>query len=608
MAETTHCSKNHNQPDSPTNLFRALDRLIPNELLQNTTERFQARLLVLIVLLFFVLGLIAILVIIGLEKSVPIRRLVSIFLILAQPMALWAMVHFKSLAHAGWTSVLLTWCLAFYIDFNNLSTAGPMTPAWVVPIVFSSLLLNRQGFLYVTVACLLAMMSIFWANTQLLLPAPITDPTQWKPLRLIIIISLILIVSLCIYSLIKLTQIKETELHEEIQRRKKISEELAIAKEQAEASAKSKALFLATMSHELRTPLNGVLASAELLALEDLPEKTKSRVNDISSAGTLLLTLINDLLDLSKFETSGVELSPSPYSLSLQLHRIHSMMKPRIKPGVDFILKMPDEELIIDADEHRLAQIILNLVSNAAKFTRQGQITIKAIKPTEDQLILEISDTGSGISKEDQPRLFQEFVQVGSEQHIHREGSGLGLAIIQRIVDKMEGRISLESELGKGTTVSVNLPIHYLEASAQLPHEVTELSADEETRFEQLRVLVVDDVDLNRMVMQALLEELGITHIDLCSDGSEAVAAIEKDPSYDLILMDVCMPIMDGITACQKIRELNYTRPIIAATANAFAEDRMLCLEAGMSGFVSKPVLLEPLKQCLTDALQIPSR
>ena len=277
-------------------------------------------------------------------------------------------------------------------------------------------------------------------------------------------------------------------------------------------------------------------------------------------------------------------------------------MEAKLKPGVSFVLEGVDKPNYINADQNRLSQVMLNLISNAVKFTERGSITFSLVKDDDQGITIVVQDTGIGISKEDAEKLFQDFVQVRKHAKRQVEGTGLGLAIIQRIVDRMGGTISLDSIEGKGSTFSVRLPLVIL-SNDHIEEKAYSKNSCLEGDLSSLRVLIVDDVSMNRIILKALLEELGIKDVTEEHDGKEAVERIKQDNQFDVVLMDIRMPNMDGLEASQLIRGLAYDKPIIAVTANAFDEDKQACLNAGMRDFLSKPIEIGKLKEVLQNAL-----
>ncbi|KZZ68487.1 hypothetical protein A3763_14240 [Oleiphilus sp. HI0128] len=221
----------------------------------------------------------------------------------------------------------------------------------------------------------------------------------------------------------------------------------------------------------------------------------------------------------------------------------------------------------------------------------------------DGQLKIQVSDTGNGISEENQKRLFQDFVQVGDDTQKHMEGTGLGLAITRRIVERMEGDIQVYSSLGKGTTMAVYLPVELVEEPQTDQDPDIASNSLNDVDYSAVRVLIVDDVEMNCVMLEALLNSLGISNCEVERDGLDAVNRIKQDDNFDILLMDVRMPIMNGLDATRQIRELGYDKPVIALTANAFEEDQEGCLEAGMEHFLAKPLRLEDLQSVLNKAL-----
>ena len=588
--------------DQENSILKFLDKLIPAKLLFDASERFKARTLILLVSILLLLSAFSMASVIVIDQSVPLRRLITIGLIALQALSFAIMWHYKNTHQASWYIVVMVLITVMYIDHNNDSFGGPFTITWILPTSLSAMLLGGRAALKVTLLVILGMSINFFLYKMDFLPDPITTKERWLNLEFSISICIIIIVTFCLYGLYSMTRLREQELSTEIEGRKVIAKELEQAKELAEQAVKNKSMFLATMSHELRTPLNSILGNAELLSREKLESKTGSRINDIYSAGQLLISIINDVLDLSKFDTYGIELHIDTYDISDQIKRIHRMMEAKLKPGVSFVLEGVDKPNYINADQNRLSQVMLNLISNAVKFTERGSITFSLVKDDDQGITIVVQDTGIGISKEDAEKLFQDFVQVRKHAKRQVEGTGLGLAIIQRIVDRMGGTISLDSIEGKGSTFSVRLPLVIL-SNDHIEEKAYSKNSCLEGDLSSLRVLIVDDVSMNRIILKALLEELGIKDVTEEHDGKEAVERIKQDNQFDVVLMDIRMPNMDGLEASQLIRGLAYDKPIIAVTANAFDEDKQACLNAGMSDFLSKPIEIGKLKEVLQNAL-----
>jgi signal transduction histidine kinase/CheY-like chemotaxis protein len=582
--------------------LRFLDKFIPDNLLADVSERFKARTLLILVSTLLLLSTISMVLVIIVDQSVPFRRLFTISLIALQPLAFAFMWYFKSTREASWYIVMMVIITVMFIDHNNASFGGAFTITWILPTSLSVMLLGGVAAMKITILAILGMSFNFALYKLELLPEPITAQDKWLNIEYMISISIILIVTFCLYGLHSMTRQREQELFLEIEGRKKIAQELEAAKNIAEQAAKNKTMFLATMSHELRTPLNSILGNAELLSREQLQGNIGTRVNDIHSAGQLLISIINDVLDLSKFDSQGVELDLETYDISDQIKRVYRMMEARVRPGVDFILEGVEKAVYIKADQNRLSQVILNLVSNALKFTEQGSVKVSLEQVAGEGIHIIVQDTGVGISKEDALGLFQDFVQVRKHANRQVEGTGLGLAIVQRIVNRMGGSIALDSEEGKGSIFRVQLPVEIL-PKAQLKAKETFQKDLKEPDFSPLRVLIVDDVAMNCIILKALLQELGIKHITEVYDGNDVVELIQQGEQFDVILMDIRMPKMDGLEASQLIRALAYDKPIIAVTANAFDEDKQECLNSGMNNFLAKPIEIEKLKEVLQETL-----
>jgi signal transduction histidine kinase/CheY-like chemotaxis protein len=583
--------------DQDKSILTFLDRFIPDVILADVSERFRSRNLVLMVSILLLLALISMSMVIAVDQTLNERRLITITLISLQPISLCLMWWKKSIREASWYVVVMVAITIMYIDYNNASFQGAFSITWMLPTTITVMLLGGRAALKVTFVAILGMSLNFALLKAGLLPDPITPPKKWVNVEFIISISIMLIVTFSVYALSRMAKQKEQELSSEIESRKQIAKELEEAKDIAEQAAANKSMFLATMSHELRTPLNSILGNAELLSRQELEEKTGARVSDIHSAGQLLISIINDILDLSKFDSYGIELNEEVYDISAQLNRIHRMMETTVKPGVEFILDGVTEAIYINSDQNRISQVILNLVSNAAKFTETGSIRLSLTQQNHGLTIV-VQDTGVGISDEDASNLFQDFVQVRKHANRQVEGTGLGLAIIQRIIDRMGGTITLDSIEGTGSKFIIKLPLDILTIDRaeenKKPHD-----SDIKDDLSSLSVLIVDDVAMNCIILKALLEELGITNITEEHDGEEAVALIKQGSEFDVILMDIRMPKMDGLEASQLIRSLAYKKHIIAVTANAFDEDRKACLESGMDDFLSKPIELDKLRGLL---------
>jgi signal transduction histidine kinase/DNA-binding response OmpR family regulator len=376
-------------------------------------------------------------------------------------------------------------------------------------------------------------------------------------------------------------------------------EDLKSAKEAAEAANQAKSRFLASMSHELRTPLNGILGYAQILQRDDtLASRHDNAVQIIRQSGEHLLMLINDILDLSKIEAGRMEIQPEEFHLPIFLGVIVDMIQVRTEQANIGFNYHPADDLptAVLGDEKRLRQILLNLLSNAVKFTLQGSVTF-TVELYNGQIRFKVEDTGIGMSPDEMEQLFQPFTQVGSSPVI--EGTGLGLSISQRLAEAMGSTIQVQSTFGQGSIfwLDVTLEVVQQMETVTTPQvTVVGYRTEEGNRGKRpLKILVVDDKADNRSLAYNLLAPIGF-EIITANDGQEA---LEKAQAVqpDLILMDIIMPNMDGLTATAHIRQVSNLgkTPIIATSASAFANDRQRSLEVGCDDFISKPIDLGEL-------------
>nr|WP_272898047.1 ATP-binding protein [Beggiatoa leptomitoformis] len=379
------------------------------------------------------------------------------------------------------------------------------------------------------------------------------------------------------------------------------------ARDAAEAANRTKSNFLANVSHELRTPLNGILGYTQILQYnEDLNQEQKEGINIIHKSGEYLLTLINDILDLSSAESGNIQL----YVTNLYLHDFFKSLTDLFKlraaqKNIAFLYEpITSLPLVIEADEKRLRQIIINLLGNAIKFTKQGGICLK-VGYQQGCLRLQVEDTGIGIAETDFERIFNPFQQV-SDAHHKAEGTGLGLSITQRLVALMGGTIQIQSRLAYGTTFDVQLPLpavydYAIQQSVIPPATITGYVG------EPRHLLIIDDKRENRSVLHNLLAPLGF-NIEEAEDGVIALEKIQQTIP-DLILTDLVMPKLDGFELTRRLRQDENqqirTLPIIAVSASVFSGDQYLSSEAGCNAFLPKPVHLEELLACLQHYLNL---
>lgn len=396
--------------------------------------------------------------------------------------------------------------------------------------------------------------------------------------------------------------------HTNISRIKHVESELTLAKSAADQSNRAKSDFLANMSHEIRTPMNGIIGLSQPNPEEQNLDVLQDRLRKINQSGRLLLGIINDILDFSKIEAGKMEIDSKPFFLRSLFDNLKSLFAQMASDkGLALNIAIsPDLDKAYMGDELRLRQILTNLVGNAIKFTRRGNVSlaVTGIDTTDtiQRLHFTIRDTGVGISEEQQQHLFQAFTQ--GDGNITREygGTGLGLIISQRLVNAMGGQgIHLDSQEGDGSCFSFSLPLRACTSDEVKQLENTKNNESDGLQPLQGRVLLVEDNAINQEVAQMQLHQLGLS-VTLAENGQEALEAL-NDHSFDLVLMDIQMPLMDGYEATRQIRQQGLQLPVISLTAAAMAEDQQLALESGMNDHLSKPIDPQQLYQVLSQWL-----
>ena len=368
------------------------------------------------------------------------------------------------------------------------------------------------------------------------------------------------------------------------------SNELIEAKQRAEEADRMKSVFLANMSHEIRTPLNAIVGFSEIIALtEDEVEKAEY-LNIIQKNSNLLLQLINDILDLSRIESGKSEMNFQLVEMTGLIDEVEKVHRLKMKTAIRLNVIRPDEEIWIMVDRNRITQVLFNFLSNAIKNTHEGTITL-GLEVCGEWLKVYVTDTGCGIAKEKLPLIFNRFEKLND----FVQGTGLGLPICQSIVERLGGKISVESEVGVGSTFVMTLPYRQFVLGAD--GEPVEINAHVERRSDgRKKILIAEDTESNFMQINILLKK--DYTISWVTNGEEAVNSFLRERP-DLILMDIRMPVMNGIQATEKIRTIDIDLPIVAVTANAFLIEQQQALAAGCNDIIAKPYTYERLKETI---------
>lgn len=473
-------------------------------------------------------------------------------------------------------------------------TEGLTSIFWIsaAPLVAMAVGGRRAGFLTLALSVVAIAVAHYGIEHHWLAPALMKERTFGT--KLVSMLGVVL-------TLFFLVRAYEGETQASIERLKNQNRQLEEARAEAERANTAKSSFLATISHEIRTPLNGVTGMVTLLADEKDSKRLKEGLGIVQQSADTLLAVINDVLDFSKIESNHLQLESIAFAPRAELQLVVNLIQPRAAENHTDVelLVAPTVPSWLKGDPTRFRQIALNLVSNAVKFSAGGLVSVR-LDIYGSQLLLEIIDNGIGMSPEVLSKLFTPFSQADASTTRRFGGTGLGLVIAHRLVQAMKGTIQVDSQVGVGSCFVVRVPFEETQAPVVAPTLAAPRQAG------PCRVLVVEDNPVNQLVVKRLLESLG-HQVTLAADGRQALEASEGH-TFDLVLMDCHMPVMDGFDAAKALRERGVKTPIYALTAAVSTEDRERCLSAGMNDLLAKPLRLERLKEVLASVATTSSR
>ena len=520
---------------------------------------------------------------------------------------------------------VLVWTAFVAVTVVAYATGGFRSAAsnvYLTVVAFAGWLLGMRSMVAATVLSLLIMLALFLLGQAGLLPepAPTRPVVQFATTWIAIVLG-----GLLFYFVVGEMHRNwrdEMALREDLARANdsleaKVAErtlELSRAKDAAEQASRAKASFLANMSHEIRTPMHAILGLSESLRRESTDPRARERLNLVAQASDHLLTLINNVLDISKIESGKLELAAVEMRIADVFARVRAMLQREAQQrGLHWVESFEiDTTAPVRGDPTRLAQVLLNFAANAIRFTSAGSVTLRCRAEPADRIRFEIEDTGVGIPAADQARIFEAFEQGAGAVPRDRSGSGLGLTINRHLVHAMGGEMGVRSVPGQGslfwfTAVLPTVTASVESASPLFEHETADVEQLLARTLAGARLLVVDDNEVNRIVVRAQLDAIGLAADD-AEDGAQAVE-MAGSGCYDLILIDIHMPEVDGIEATRRIRRLAQYRdtPIIALTADAFDDERQRFLDAGMSDHLAKPLRAQQLYGALARWLPGPA-
>jgi signal transduction histidine kinase/BarA-like signal transduction histidine kinase len=456
-----------------------------------------------------------------------------------------------------------------------------------LPFILFSYRRERALLIAFTILPLILWILLFLTDFNLFASKKLDVPTAKE---FIYPISIISMVSLVLYQLIYFVLLNGRYFGE-------------IRKKELEAleASDAKSKFLSTMSHEIRTPLNAVIGLSHILSDDNPRQDQVENINALNYSGKLLLNLLNNVLDFSKMKSTKIELDNIPTNLSEAIKQIKKIHEGScFKKGISLNIEIDDTVPLVWLDIVRFNQVLNNLVTNSIKFTDEGSVTLKITSQNQTaktiDLLIEVIDTGIGIPEDKQETIWEAFVQASSTTNRLYGGTGLGLPIVKSIVHVMGGDVKIDSQVGKGSRFYFNLQLH-IASEKELEKTIEKRTHN----FEGKSILLVEDNLINIMVGKQILEKAQL-QVEVAYDGLTAVNMVKKD-TYDAVLMDIQMPIMDGYTASREIRKFNSTIPILALSASIFMEVKDKIHDSGMNGFIFKPFDPEDLLNQLEDAI-----